>query len=173
MSDTNANEFVWIHAHELAGRQNTWNTFTMIFISTHRSQQFESWSSQTIILEAMMGLRSKMPSSFASPFLYSAAVTRQHLNTSRETCSGLMMTSLADDYDRQQLISWFCVTHDSVQLTIVHSVPPHLECGTIWLLTSPPHHLSPFSNSVWRPFCSHSRSTSDKLLDLLLPVLEA
>ena len=27
--------------------------------------------------------------------------------------------------------------------------------------------------SVWRPFCSHSRSTSDELLHLLLPVLEA
>jgi len=40
------------------------------------------------------------------PFLCSAAVTcRPHLNTSPETCcSGLMTTSLADEYDRHKMV---------------------------------------------------------------------
>jgi len=53
------------------------------------------------------------------PFLFFDAVTRPHLNTSRRTCSGLMTTSLADDYDRRQLTSWLCVAHDYVQSVIV------------------------------------------------------
>ena len=56
---------------------------------------------------------------------------------------------------------------------IVRSVLPHLECGTICLPTSSLQRPSPHSNSVWRFFCSHNRSTSDELLHLLLPVLEA
>jgi len=46
-------------------------------------------------------------------------------------------------------------------------------CGTICLPTSSPHRPSPPSNSVWRPFCLDNRLTSDELLHLLLPVLEA
>ena len=70
------------------------------------------------------------------------------LNTSRETYSGLMTTSLADDYDRRQLTSWLCAAHDSVQSVIVRSVLPHLECGPICLPTSSPHRPLPPSNSV-------------------------
>jgi len=82
------------------------------------------------------------------PFLCSAAITRPHLNTSRETCSGLMTTSVADDYDRRQLTSWLCVAHDSVQSVIVRSVLLHLECGTICLPTSSLHSPLPPLNSV-------------------------
>jgi len=112
-------------------------------------------------------------SSSVWPFLCSAAVTRPHLNTSRETCSGLMTTSLADDYDRRQLTSWLCVAHDSEQSVIVHSLLPHLECGTNLPTASSAVWRWLPSNSVWRPSCSHTRLTSDKLLHLLLPVLEA
>jgi len=72
-----------------------------------------------------------------------------------------------------QLVSWMYVAHDFEQSVIVRSVLPHLECGTICLPASSPNRPLPPSNGVWRPFCSHNRSTSDKLLHLLLPVLEA
>jgi len=56
------------------------------------------------------------------------------------------------------------VAHDSEQSVIVRSVLPHLECGTICLSKSSPHRPLPTTNN---------RSTSDELLHLLLPVLEA
>jgi len=77
-------------------------------------------------------------SSSVWPFSCSADVTRPHLNTSRETCSALMTTSLADHYDRRQLTSWLCVAHDSELSVIVRSVLPHFEFGTICLPTSSP-----------------------------------
>ena len=82
-------------------------------------------------------------SSSVWPLLRSSAVTRPHLNTSRETYSELMTISLADDYDRRKLTSWLSVAHDSEQLVIVRSVLPHLECGTVCLPTSSPHRRLP------------------------------
>ena len=45
------------------------------------------------------------------PFLCFAAVTRPHMNTSRETCSGLMTTSLADDYTIGDNSQAGCASH--------------------------------------------------------------
>jgi len=50
-------------------------------------------------------------SSSVWPFLCSAAVTRPHLNTSRETCSGLMTTSLADHYTIGDNSQAGCASH--------------------------------------------------------------
>jgi len=47
-----------------------------------------------------------------------AAVTRPHLNTSRETISGLMTTSLADDYDRRQVTTHKLVVRSTRLRTI-------------------------------------------------------
>ena len=101
----------WIVCSPCSMRQRDWCTTVVSRIGSRRSC---ATCTDCAFLNA---------SSSVWLFLCSAAVTRpQHLNTSRETCSGLMTTSLADDYDRRQLTSWLCVAHDSEQSVTVRSV---------------------------------------------------